>query len=144
MKRRTPIATLLRLREIRERQQAGGLAAQRREEARAVDELAERRRAHEERLHPTTQISAAELRVLQLQGIRSLELVAEAAVALEREQGLTLAARHKWEDASRELKSVERLDERRRIETALEARRAADRALDEIVVTRRRAKEARP
>jgi flagellar export protein FliJ len=144
VKRRSPIATLLRLREIRERQQAGNLAAQRREEARAVDELAERRRAHEERIHPTIQITAGELRVLQLQGIRSLELVAEAAVALEHEQALTLEARHKWEDASRELKSVERLDERRRTEMALEARRAADRALDEVVVTRRRAKEAQP
>jgi flagellar export protein FliJ len=143
VKKRSPIATLLRLREIRERQQAGGLAAQQRSEARALDELAERRRAHEERVHPTTQITAAELRVLQLQGIRSLELVAEAAVALEHEQNLTLDARRKWEDASRELKSVERLDERRRTEMALEARRAADRALDEIVVTRRREQESR-
>jgi flagellar export protein FliJ len=143
MKQRNPIATLLRLRQIRERQRAGGLAAQQRAEARAVDELAARRRAHEERIHPTAQITAAELRVLQLQGIRSLELVSEAAVALEHEHDLTLEARRMWEDANRELKTVERLDERRRTEMALEARRAADRALDEIVVTRRREKEAR-
>jgi flagellar export protein FliJ len=144
MSKRNPIATLLRLREIREKQRAGDLAAQQRVEAEALDELAARRKAHEERARPAAQITAAELRVLSLQGIRSLELVAEAAAALEHEHDLTLEARRRWEDANRDLKSVERLDDRRRTEMAIEARRAADRALDELVVTRRRQAEVRP
>jgi flagellar export protein FliJ len=137
MSRRNPIVTLMRLRDIRVNQAAARLAASRMSERQMLDELAARRRAHEQHLEPRGELTAAQMRVLSLQGIRSLELVAEAAIAVEKEQALVEEARKQWELARRELKSVERLDDRRRIEVALGARKASDRALDEIVVTRR-------
>jgi flagellar biosynthesis chaperone FliJ len=140
-KPRDPIATLLRIRGIRERQARGQLAVAQQQAAAAEDELARRRQAYLERPAPSSLLSPAQLRVLMLQGVRSMELLNDAADAHEEERRREQRAREAWITTTNQLQSAQRLGERREVEAAVAARRAADKALDELVLTLR---ETRP
>jgi flagellar biosynthesis chaperone FliJ len=136
-KKRDPIATLLRIRGIRERQARGQLAVAQQQTAAAEDELAQRRHAYLERPAPSAQLSPAQLRVLTLQGVRSMELLNDAADAYEDEQRREQRARDAWITTTNQLQSAQRLGERRELDAAVSARKAADKALDELVLTLR-------
>jgi flagellar biosynthesis chaperone FliJ len=134
---RDPIGTLLRLRGIRERQALGVMASAQQDLAAADDELARKRRAYLERPEPASVLSPAQLRVLTLQGVRSLELLNDAAEAFEAEQRREQRARDAWMTTTNELQSAQHLDERRQLDAVVRARKAADKALDELVLTLR-------
>jgi flagellar biosynthesis chaperone FliJ len=136
-RRRDPIGTLLRLRGIRERQARGQLAVAQQQLAAADDELAQRRQAYLDRPQPAASLTPAQLRVLTLQGVRTLELLNEAAEAYEAETRRERQAREAWITKTNELESAQRLSERREVDAAVWARKAADKALDELVLTLR-------
>lgn len=144
--RRSRLDVVRRLRAIRERQARVELARSIRAEKAAADGLAEARDAYEERPAPEGALSAAQLRGLHLQGVRSAELLEQAAEAHRRAQEQATFDRLGWSQATAEHQAVERLAERRRREAALLAGRVADDALDDLVgllrVLRSRAKEA--
>ncbi len=143
MKKRDPIKTLLRIRDIRERQARGRLAVQHQEQAKAETALERRQRAYMERDVPARELSPAQLRVLSLQGIRSLELLNDAARALDEERLRTERVRDAWSRTANALRSAQRLDERREIDAAVSARKASDKALDELVLTLREPKRGK-
>lgn len=134
MKRTSPISRLLRLREIREEQAraAFGAATQASEQARA--HLAEAEVAYQDRPGMPGVLSPAALRGLWLQGVRSHELVAAAGEAYQASLVHAGEARSAWSSASSDLRSVEKLDQRRRADAEHLAQTAADRALDELVI----------
>jgi flagellar biosynthesis chaperone FliJ len=137
VKKRDPIGTLLRIRDIRERQARGHLAAQQQQQTKAESELEKRRTAYLERDVPARELTPAQLRVLSLQGIRTLELLNDAARALDEERMRTERVRDAWTRTANEMRSAQRLDERREIDAAVAARKASDKALDELVITLR-------
>ncbi len=136
-KKRDPIGTLLRIRGIRERQARGQLAQAQQQAAAAEDELAQRRQAYLERPAPSASLTPAQLRVLTLQGIRSMELLNDAAAAYEEEARRVQRARDAWINTTNQLQSAQRLGERRELDAAVAARKASDKALDELVLTLR-------
>jgi len=137
MNRRNPIGRLLRLREIREEQARGVLASAARVASEAARSVDARREEYDARPPLPETLTPAQLRGLMLQGVRSHELVAGAIVAYKEALGQTERARAGWASASADLKSAEKLDHRRRIESDRLARAAAERALDELVLTLR-------
>jgi flagellar biosynthesis chaperone FliJ len=139
--KRNPVASLLRLRSIREKQARRFLSQTQQEAMEAQRHVAERREQYERR--PTgegSMLTPLQLRTLQLQGIRSLELLAEAAAAYEHAELAKESARLSWMNAQTDLKSAEQLDQRRREEGALQARIASQRSLDELSVMMRRSR----
>lgn len=128
---------LIWLRGIRERQARSALGAANARVGAARDELGSRRRAHEERAGLPPELTAAQLRALQLQGIRSVELIAEAAAAYAAAREEADRARREWEQAHGRLESAKRLDHRRRLEAARRAEAAAQRSLDQLVLALR-------
>jgi flagellar biosynthesis chaperone FliJ len=137
MRARNPLRRLLRLREIREDQARAALAGAS-QASRAAGELLDARTdEHNGRPGLPEILSPAELRGLMLQGVRSHEVMAAAADAYDRALGQTDVARRGWSAASSELRSAEKLDLRRRRESERTAQAAAERALDELVLTLR-------
>jgi flagellar export protein FliJ len=134
--KKSRLHAVLRLRSLAERQARGKLAESERELARAREILEHRRQAPLPQV-PAEVLSPLQLRVLSMQGVRSHELLVQAAAEAERNRTARDDAQRHWSDATRELKSTERLDERRRTQLADAARAAAERALDEMVVLRR-------
>jgi flagellar export protein FliJ len=134
---RNPLRRLLRLREIREDQARAALAAASQASRAAAELLEVRTEEHEARPGFPDMLSPAELRGLTLQGVRSHEVMAAAAEAYDHALGQTEVARRGWSSASSELRSAEKLDQRRRRESDRTAQAAAERALDELVLTLR-------
>ncbi|HMC80646.1 MAG TPA: hypothetical protein VKO35_08860, partial [Acidimicrobiia bacterium] len=132
-----PIGRLLRLREIREEQARGVLASAAKAASEAARSVEARREEYDSRPPYPATLTPAELRGLTLQGVRAHELVADAIVVYNEALGHTERARAGWASASADLKSAEKLDQRRRIEADRLARAAAERALDELVLTLR-------
>lgn len=133
---RSRLAAVLRLRAMAERRTRGQLAHAEREQRRAEEMLARRREAPLPE-SPEGLLSPLQLRALALQGVRSHELLLHAAAEVERSREVRGQAHREWSEASRELKSTERLDERRTQQAVDHARTAAERALDELVLLRR-------
>lgn len=130
------LAAVLRLRALAERKARGELAHHEREVARTEEMLRRRVEAPLPEV-PEDSLTPLQLRALSLQGVRSHELLQYAAAEADRTRKLREQAHDTWSEASREHKSAERLDERRRSQIAEQARIAAERALDEMVVLRR-------
>jgi flagellar biosynthesis chaperone FliJ len=134
--KKSRLHTVLRLRSLAERQARGRLAERERELAKAREMLEHRRQVPPPEA-PADVLSPLQLRVLSMQGVRSHELLMEAAAEAERNRTARDEAQRHWSDATRELKSTERLEDRMRTQMADAARLAAERALDEMVVLRR-------
>jgi len=132
-----PIGRLLRLREIREEQARGALAAAAKVATEAGRTVDARREEYDARPPLPETLTPGQLRGLMLQGVRAHELVADAIVVYGEALGHADRARAGWASASADLKSAEKLDHRRRIEADRLARAAAERALDELVLTLR-------
>lgn len=136
MKKDSRLSAVLRLRALTERKARGELAHAEREQALA-EQMLQRRREAPRPDAPEDLLSPIQLRALALQGVRSHELLVEAAAEVQRTWQFRNQAHDTWATASKEHKSAERLDERRRSQIAEQARVAAERALDEMVVLRR-------
>lgn len=130
------LAAVLRLRSLAERKARGELAHAEREAALAAQMLDRRREAPAPAV-PSDVLTPLQLRALALQGVRSHELLQAAAAEAQRAGQARDQAHDNWAHASKEYKSADRLDERRRSQIAEQARVAAERALDEMVVLRR-------
>lgn len=137
MSARNPLRRLLRLREIREDQALDRLAGASRAATAAGDLARAATEQHQARPGLPGTLSPAELRGLMLQGVRSHELMTAAAEAYGRALDQTQTARRAWSAAYSELRSAEKLDQRRRRESERMAQAAAERALDELVLTLR-------
>lgn len=137
MKRRNPIGVLVRLRGIREERARRALGRASQEEVRAEGVLASRQAEYRDRPAPPAELSPVELRALQLQGMRSYELLTEASAEYQRALEQVEEARRAWRRSRDELEAAERLERRRREEAARRARVAAQRALDQLVLTLR-------
>jgi flagellar biosynthesis chaperone FliJ len=137
MSARNPLRRLLRLREIREDQARTTLAGASRAATAAGDVARAATEQHQTRPRLPGTLSPAELRGLMLQGVRSHELMTAAAEAYGRALDQAQVARRGWSAASSDLRSAEKLDQRRRRESERMAQTAAERALDELVLTLR-------
>jgi len=130
------LAAVLRLRALAERRARGELAHAERE-LQLAEEMLQRRHEAPPPERPAEVLSTLQLHALALQGVRSHELLIEAAAEVERNRLVRQDVHEHWSEASKEHKSAERLDERRRAQMADHARMAAERALDELVLLRR-------
>ncbi|HEX7098646.1 MAG TPA: hypothetical protein VF377_05350 [Acidimicrobiia bacterium] len=131
--KRSRLDTVLRLRAIKERQARVELAESLGAAHAAAAELEAAEEAHASRPVATGTLDAAQLRGLYLQGVRSAELLEQAAEAHRRAQEKAALDRLGWSQASAEHQAVERLTERRRREAAELAGRVAADALDDLV-----------
>jgi hypothetical protein len=132
------LRTVRRLRELEERRAMGRVAGAERELAEARGTLADRVEGLAGMAPPARSLTPLELRVLELQGVAAHDLVRDAASDVELAEDRHAEVVRAWALASTRRKSVERLEETRAAEQAAEARRAADAALDEVVLLRRR------
>ena len=127
-----PLAALLRLRTSLERRARGELGLAHEAEAAALARL-EAVRARIGDAVPSDTLRPAQLRTLHLQGIRTQELVADAARQHESARVDTERAAERWRNRSAEADGVEELLADRSRRAAAKARVAADRGLDDLM-----------
>ena len=132
MRPRNPLGALLRLRTARERQARGELGRAHQAEAAALARL-EEVREQIGRPNPADTLRPTQLRTLHLQGIRTQELVVEAARQHEDARIETERAADRWRSRATEADGVERLQADRSRRAAAKARLAADRGLDDLM-----------
>lgn len=131
--KRSRLDTVLRLRAIRERQARVKLARSLGDERAAASELEARVQAHASRPVAAGTLDARQLRGLYLQGVRSVELLEQAAEAHRKAQEKAALDRLGWSQASADYQAVDRLTQRLRREAAELAGRVAADALDDLV-----------
>ena len=136
--KRNPIATLLRLRQIRERAARAELGRAQAEVHDAEETMAQRRARLLDGISSGHELPPAVLRSLHLRGIDSAEAVEAAGRELEAARQRATGERHRWQNMNSELDATEELDRRNRRAHAAKARSAAERALDEIMAARYR------
>lgn len=135
MKRRNPFDVVSRLRAIDERQARAALAHAQSAHRAARERLEEHARAKLTPLIPSEVLSPIELRSLHLRGIQGHEALMEAAEAAHRAELRAEAKAAEWRRASDDLEAAERLRTKRQEEIARNARKAAERSLDDLVAT---------
>jgi len=130
------LRTVLRLRELRERQALGALGRARQELAAAEDVVAARAADYADRPAPADGVglSPAALWSLSRQASGALDRLAEAGALREQATASVDARLAAWSAASVAHASAQRLDERQRLAEAAAAQKRADNALDELVV----------
>jgi flagellar biosynthesis chaperone FliJ len=131
------LGKLVRLREIREQQARRALGEANRRALAAREALEAREEAHRRVPELPEVLTPMQLRALQLQGIRSLELIAEAAAAHAASLEEAERARRDWQQAHGQVESAKRLEQRRKEEAVRRARLAAQRSLDQLMLTLR-------
>lgn len=129
---------VLRVRRLQEDAARAAVAAARRAEQQAQSAL-EASQAH------YSSLTTAAPTTSSVQFLALRERAAHRATGVRLSEGLrfvaaqeTAASVHTWQESNRRVDALERLDERRREEYGIEARRAEDAAVDEIVVARAR------
>jgi hypothetical protein len=130
---------LVRVRAIWERQAKTNAAAAARNAERETERERLAAENHARSLSETRSLVTPEQ--LELQRLRSVATHAqltEAAAARSNAQARADAATGAWRRSSQDHDMAEELDNRRKQEAAYEARRVAERSLDELVATRRR------
>jgi flagellar export protein FliJ len=132
-----PLRRLLRVREIREEQARATLSLANRAATEAQGRLRDREREYDGLPGLPATLNPAQLRGLMLQGVAAHDLVHRASDEYLSALGQVEDARAGWSSASADLKSAEKLENRRRLEYERVARSAAERALDEMVLTMR-------
>jgi flagellar export protein FliJ len=135
MRRGNPFDVLVRLRKIDEKQQRAALAAARHAHERARERLEEYKEKHREALEIDEMLTAVELRSLQLRGLRTHEDLVAAAETYARARRSLDDRIDGWRRSAENLDAAERLDQRRKDESARLARVAAERSLDDLLVT---------
>ena len=139
---RNPFTGLLRIRSAKERQARGDMAtaqANLADARQALQDLTEELRKEA----PVEDVLTPEqLAVLRMRGIRSLEMLREAADAYAEAERRRREQTERWRRASNELDAAEKLDRRRREEIARAAALAGEKALDDLVITLRHRRES--
>lgn len=130
---------LVRVRSIWERQAKTNAAAA----ARAAEEKARKEQKAAELHHDTLSegrslVTAEQLELQRLRSVATHSQLTEAAAARSNAQARAEAATGAWRRSSQEHDMAEELDNRRKQEAAYEARRVAERSLDELVAMRRK------
>lgn len=138
MKRRSPIATVLRLKEIAERRARARLGTAQAELTEAEETMAERRARLMRTLHEGGQLPPALLRALHLQGLATKEQIDLAAREVDAAMQRMLNERAEWQAAASDLDATQELERRQRRNHAVKARAASERALDEMMAARYR------
>lgn len=131
--RKSRLGTVQRIRTIMERQARVKLARSLGAEQQAAAEAEARRVAYTALSGLSGRLDAAQLRGLHLQGVRTAELLEEAAEAHRKAQEQAALDRLGWTQASASSQAVDRLSERRRREAADLAGRVSADALDDLV-----------
>lgn len=142
MTKRNPLAAILGVRAIKERQARSALGAARRQQEQARQRLSDLRDRLTAELPITELLTPHQLRVLHLQGIRSEELLREASVAYEAARRETEVHADQWRRAKSDLDAAEKLESKRSREKAHRAMVVAERALDDLAGLRRRRRSA--
>ena len=136
MKARNPMAALLRMASVRERKARRDLAEQVADAERLRAKLAELRAAYAHHGEgETTSLTRDQALALHLQGVRSYESIREALAEYEAAEFRVQTSREAWRRAASEEDALEDVDERRKTEAAMDARRVAERALDDLMHT---------
>ena len=138
-KRERGFERIVRVRAIWERQAKTNAAAAAREAEKRAHEEQEAAELHRDSVSESKSLVTPEQ--LELQRLRSVATHAqltEAAAARSNAQSRSDAATGAWRRSSQEHDMAEELDNRRKQEAAYEARRVADRSLDELVALRRK------
>ena len=136
MKPRNPLAALLRIASIKERQARRQLAEHVADAEMLRTKLAELRATYAHHGEgETTSLTRDQALSLHLQGVRSYESIREALAEYEAAEFRVQTSREAWRRAASEEDALEDVDDRRRTETAMEARRVAERALDDLMHT---------
>lgn len=134
---------LVRVRSIWERQAKTNAAeAARIAERRAEEEQAAARLHHDTVSETKSLVSPEQLELQRLRSMATHSQLTEAAAARSNAQARSEAATGTWRRSSQEHDMAEELDQRRKQEAAYEARRVAERSLDELVATRQRRKRS--
>lgn len=135
------IGTVVRLRKLREdraRAEAAAAAAEVERTGAVVDEERERVRS---RAPLPSVLPPVLLRALQLQGMASAELLADAAAEHERSVQARIDAQRQLAEEAGRRKSVQKLAEKRRLEHLAAVRASAEREMDALVLQQRAHRE---
>ena len=136
MKARNPIAALMRIASVKERQARRQLAEDVSDAEMLRAKLAELKEAYAHYGEgETTSLTRDQALALHLQGVRSYESIREALAEYEAAEFRVQTSREAWRKAASEEDALEDVDERRKTEAAMDARRVADRALDDLMHT---------
>ncbi len=139
MKNEKGFERLVRVRAIWERQaKTNAAAAARKAELEAERERAAARHHAETLSESRSLVSPEQLELQRLRSIATHAQLTEAAAARSNAQARADAATGAWRRSSQDHDMAEELDSRRKQEAAYEARRVAERSLDELVATRRK------
>ena len=133
MRRRNPFDVLVRLRSINERQARASLANARHARDQARRKLEELKEIHSEQIDVSELLGPVTLRSLQLRGMGSYEMLAEAARVLHNSERAMNSRAEAWRRAAADVDAAERLDEHRKQELAREASKAAEKSLDDLI-----------
>lgn len=133
MKKKNPFDVLVRLRRIDEKMARAELANTRRVHDRARRKLEELKAIHREDIDVGAQLGAVNLRSLQLRGMGSYEMLADAARVYQNSERSMHAKSESWRRAAADVDAAERLDERRKQDLAKEAAKAAEKSLDDLI-----------
>lgn len=142
MKRRNVFSVLARLRAIDEKIARTQLATAHDARRRARERLDEFKAEYRGQVPAEQRLSAAQLLSLHMRGIRSAELIDEAAAEVERTTEVLTARTDRWRSSAADLEAAERLEARVKDKHAGEARRAAERALDDLFAMIQSAEES--
>jgi hypothetical protein len=130
---------LVRVRSIWERQAKTNAAAAAREAELRAEQEREAAEYHSNTLSETRSlVSPEQLELQRLRSVATHAQLTEAAAARSNAQARSEAATGAWRRSSQDHDMAEELDHRRKQEAAYEARRVAERSLDELVATRRK------
>ena len=134
------LGQVLHVRQVQEERERSELMATKRAEAAAAAAADERREAYEAGHRDLPALPAQ--RFLAERGRREVAAATLAAAVADLQMASTRAAAQQvaWAAAAQRVNALERLDERKREEHGIEARRAEDAVADELVVSRYRRK----
>ncbi len=139
----SPLARLLRLRQIREKAARIEMAHARQGQQEAAEREEIARRAEDDFVGPLDLMRPAQLTAMRLMGVRLHEIREAACADHDEAQRRLDVRRDSWRKTSVELEGTEALQDKRNRAAALAARIAAERALDDIQIVRRRREAGR-
>ena len=138
MKRRHPLATLVRLASLKERKARSALGSAQVDVIDKAKSVDQRRAELLAMLAEDQPLPAHVAMALRLQGIAGAEMVELARGELDASERRLDHDRRNWQEAAYNLEAKEELEGKRKREHAVIAAKAAERALDEMIAARHR------